>query len=51
MLVTGLWMYCRWFKRNNGAGHGAYGFVYKMQHEPTGFIMAVKVSEKTVLPV
>lgn len=23
-------------------GHGAYGFVYKMQHEPTGFIMAVK---------
>lgn len=23
-------------------GHGAYGFVYKMQHQPTGFIMAVK---------
>ena len=24
-------------------GHGAYGFVYKMIHEPTGNIMAVKV--------
>ena len=24
-------------------GHGAYGFVYKMIHEPTGHIMAVKV--------
>lgn len=24
-------------------GHGAYGYVYKMLHEPTGNIMAVKV--------
>ena len=28
----------------NELGHGAYGYVYKMIHEPTGNIMAVKVS-------
>ena len=27
-------------------GHGAYGYVYKMIHEPTGHIMAVKVNNK-----
>ena len=27
-------------------GHGAYGYVYKMIHQPTGHIMAVKVNLK-----
>lgn len=30
----------------NELGHGAYGYVYKMSHEPTGNIMAVKVSSE-----
>lgn len=30
----------------NELGHGAYGYVYKMIHEPTGNIMAVKVSSE-----
>lgn len=29
-------------------GHGAYGYVYKMIHEPTGHIMAVKVHLKQI---
>ena len=30
-------------------GHGAYGYVYKMLHEPTGNIMAVKVLNDNTL--
>ena len=29
-------------------GHGAYGYVYKMIHQPTGHIMAVKVIFKQI---
>ena len=29
-------------------GHGAYGYVYKMIHQPTGHIMAVKVNFKQI---
>jgi len=32
-------------------GHGAYGFVYKMIHEPTGHIMAVKVMADNAWPI